>query len=111
MKICFATFEFLTGQLLKSTSLWTLDLADGKTMILRKSVNLSQSTWHTIQEEWNFQIFILPSIICINLRTKACYKCAAVGCDELELCGHGQENKRNMVTQSTEGMVPVTVNL
>jgi hypothetical protein len=57
--------------LLKSTSLWTLDPADGNTMILWKSVNLSQSTWHTIQEEWNLQIFILPAIIYIKLRTKA----------------------------------------
>jgi hypothetical protein len=34
VKIYFATFEFLTGRLLKSTSLWTLDPADGNTMIL-----------------------------------------------------------------------------
>ena len=69
MKIYFTTLKFLTGQLLKSNSLWTLDPADGNTVILRKSVNLSQSTWLTIQEEWNLQIFILPAI-CINLGTK-----------------------------------------
>jgi len=67
VEIYFATFEFLTGQLLKSISLWTLDPAGGNTMILRKSVNLSRSTWHTIQEEQNLKIFILPAIICINL--------------------------------------------